>query len=468
MRFSILHDRAFFEALATPHKEFHPTCPYHSYLARMGECEIAYMPLLDTPFNRAKSDLKFLEAAAARLAPLASETVYGASIDCGHTGFLFRNGKELYWHLLRLAQAPELACRVAEAARVEIAETRMLAYQTTARIGWYRSLWARRVKLTAALFARVPEVATMRPIAARSDECPRAPPSATVPTVSWASAEAALVWAMSCPNCGSDVPKPLVLAISWETPGHPRRRTHLLRCPDCGCRFFDDQNPPDYAEPSLSEHGRVPFYLQQGAGLSLITAPLARIRKPAGSRYLEVGCGFGFGVHFAAEARSWRRAASIPRRLPRSEASCSGSTSLRAISMPERRRAAITSHHGVRNDRARALSGRFHRAPRLRAEAGRRPGPDHAGAAQIAPSTPPGALVPLLSPGLHLILQDETSLRPLLAGAGFSHVSVEHDSHSLRRLRQSRAARPRNRSRRRAHALSLLSCAAGAIRAAGE
>lgn len=74
-------------------------------------------------------------------------------------GLPLRNGKELYWHLLRLAQAPELACRVAEAARVEIAETRMLAYQTTARISWYRSLWAQRIELTAALLARVPEVA---------------------------------------------------------------------------------------------------------------------------------------------------------------------------------------------------------------------------------------------------------------------------------------------------------------------
>ena len=31
----------------------------------------------------------------------------------------------------------------------------MMAYQVSARIAWYRSLWARRVELTNALYARM-------------------------------------------------------------------------------------------------------------------------------------------------------------------------------------------------------------------------------------------------------------------------------------------------------------------------
>ena len=38
----------------------------------LGQSEIAFMPLSDTPFNRAKSDLKFVEAGACGVASLAS------------------------------------------------------------------------------------------------------------------------------------------------------------------------------------------------------------------------------------------------------------------------------------------------------------------------------------------------------------------------------------------------------------
>src|SRR5271166_4822328 len=104
----------------------------------------------------------------------------------------------------------------------------------------------------------------------------------TVPSVTWPDERDAVPVALICPNCGSPAPKPPVLTVSWITPDHPRRETHVLRCRDCTACFYDDQNPPDYTEPSLLERGRVPFYLQQGAGLSLITSPLARVRKPAG------------------------------------------------------------------------------------------------------------------------------------------------------------------------------------------
>jgi hypothetical protein len=39
----------------------------------------------------------------------------------------------------------------------------MLAYQVAPRIAWYRSLWARRAELTAALLARVPALAEAAP-----------------------------------------------------------------------------------------------------------------------------------------------------------------------------------------------------------------------------------------------------------------------------------------------------------------
>ena len=156
LRFRCCIDEAFFHALDTPHKKFDPMADYAAYLRMLGAAEIAFMPLADTAFNRAKSDLKFIEAAAARVSALASDVVYADSIRDGQTGLIFRDPTELRGGLLRLLAYPEATRTLAEAARLYVAEARMLAYQVSMRSAWYRSLWARRDELNAALRARVP------------------------------------------------------------------------------------------------------------------------------------------------------------------------------------------------------------------------------------------------------------------------------------------------------------------------
>ena len=113
------------------------------------------MPLGDTAFNRAKSDLKFIEAGACRVATLASTVVYGDSVEDGRTGLLFRDPTEFRAALLRLVAMPELARNLGDAARQYVQDHRMLAYQVAPRIGWYRSLWIRRAALEAARRARI-------------------------------------------------------------------------------------------------------------------------------------------------------------------------------------------------------------------------------------------------------------------------------------------------------------------------
>ena len=117
------------------------------------------MPLADTIFNRCKSDLKFLEASAARVVALASPTVYGKVIEDGRTGLVFRDADELRRKLMFVMERPDAAREMAEAARRYVAEQRMLAYQVAQRLAWYRSLWARRDALNRALLARMPELA---------------------------------------------------------------------------------------------------------------------------------------------------------------------------------------------------------------------------------------------------------------------------------------------------------------------
>jgi SAM-dependent methyltransferase len=155
LHFEVVHDQPFFDALTTPHKRFTPTCEHDSYLRLLGQSEICLMPLSDTPLNRAKSDLKFIEAAACRVATVASDVVYGETVRDGRTGLIFRNEDELRALLTRLAATPDAARDIGDAAREYVARERMLAYQTGPRIAWYRSLWERRAELNEALRARV-------------------------------------------------------------------------------------------------------------------------------------------------------------------------------------------------------------------------------------------------------------------------------------------------------------------------
>jgi SAM-dependent methyltransferase len=159
--FHIVNDRRLFNALETPNKIYTPLCAYETYQDLLARSEISFMPLADTPFNRCKSDLKFIEAASYRVTALASHVVYANTVQDGRTGMLFRDTNELQRHLARLVSDPQLGRSIGGAARSYVAGERMLAYQVARRTAWYRSLWARREELHRALLARVPELAQM-------------------------------------------------------------------------------------------------------------------------------------------------------------------------------------------------------------------------------------------------------------------------------------------------------------------
>jgi SAM-dependent methyltransferase len=239
--------------------------------------------------------------------------------------------------------------------------------------------------------------------------------AACAPTVTWPEPSARAEWSSQCPNCGSCTGKPVLLTVEWHSPGQHRRSARLLRCPTCTCYFFDQHTQPDYAEPALGTAGRVPFYLQQGAGIGLITRPLARIRKPSGSTYLEVGCGFGFGLDFGIQARSWQGKGIDPAPL--------SDLGKRLLGLNIELRY-LEPEDGARFDVDVVMSSETIEhvpSPRTFADTLRSAlKPDGIlvlttpNADKITPSTPPGALVPILSPGLHLVFQNARSLQSLL------------------------------------------------------
>lgn len=154
----VVHDREFFEGLRIAAKRFTERCPYPEYLGLLASCDIALLPLLDTPFNRCKSDLKFIECAAQGVAALAAPTVYGQSLADGKTGVLYRDPAEFMVGLQRLIQEPDLRATLTRNAHAMVRHGRMLADHYEARHAWYLDLVANADALRADHRDRAPEL----------------------------------------------------------------------------------------------------------------------------------------------------------------------------------------------------------------------------------------------------------------------------------------------------------------------
>ena len=240
---------------------------------------------------------------------------------------------------------------------------------------------------------------------------------------------------MPCPNCGSAEPKSLTLTVDIQLPDNPGRpvtRLRVLRCPACTASFYDKQVPPDYAELALNNRGRVPFYVQQGAGVSLITRPLAQLRHPPGTSYMEVGCGYGFGLDFALNTNGWTGLGIDPAPLSAlGRDALNLPIELRYLRDDDEARGTVDVVLGSEVIEHVTSPSAFVRTLRAMLKPGgvlvlTTPNGD-----DIDPQTPPGIIIPLLSPSLHLVIQNRLSLRTLLQQAGFAHVRVDIDSHSL-------------------------------------
>ena len=258
-------------------------------------------------------------------------------------------------------------------------------------------------------------------------------PGTTRPYVLWADRYDPPVGGLACPNCGGLAPKPPLLTVRYTSPERPLRFARVLRCPDCSCAFYEQQKLPEYADDAMLRHGRVPYYLQQGAGISLIAGLLARTGRPAGSRYLDVGCGFGFGLDFAARALGWRAqgidpspiaavgagmlgVAIEPRYLGDDEPGLAGACDVVLASE-------VVEHVASPIGFVRTLRNVLREGGILMLTT-----PD---VAELRPETTPGALAGLLAPGYHLIFQSRESLAALLRQAGFGHVTIDKDGYAL-------------------------------------
>ncbi|MFB2532451.1 methyltransferase domain-containing protein [Paracoccus sp. p4-l81] len=159
VEFVVVHDRAFHDALPTDRKTWHPLVRYDRYLSILGGCDIALMPLAGGPGEAAKSDLKFLEAAAQGVAAIVSPLVYGATVRDGETAIIARGMDDWAPALERLLRRPRRRRQLAERARAYVAGLdggagRMLCHDIAADEAWLRDLHTRQAELTAQALER--------------------------------------------------------------------------------------------------------------------------------------------------------------------------------------------------------------------------------------------------------------------------------------------------------------------------
>ena len=158
----VIHDRKFYEAINAGAKQFHPFSEYDRYRELLGWCDIALLPLEDTPFNRCKSDIKFLECAAEGVAVLAGDTAYHDAfldaIPLMCVSAIYRSADDFGSKLRRLIELPEARLSQSHATYAYVRDNRLLSQHYRKRYEWYQSLLSSKPTLDRQLLERVPEL----------------------------------------------------------------------------------------------------------------------------------------------------------------------------------------------------------------------------------------------------------------------------------------------------------------------
>lgn len=158
VRVQIIHDKQFFEALQTPHKDLEPFCPYERYKELLYSCDIALLPLNFNRFNSMKSDLKFIECAGHGVTVLATPTVYEGSILEGKTGLIYRSIEEFEVMLRQLIEDTGLRRQLAANAYQWVKDHRLLSQHYKQRRDWYLQMRHELPRLNEELRQRVPQL----------------------------------------------------------------------------------------------------------------------------------------------------------------------------------------------------------------------------------------------------------------------------------------------------------------------
>ncbi len=217
----------------------------------------------------------------------------------------------------------------------------------------------------------------------------------------------------------------------------------LLRCPACGVAFLADQTPPDY---EVAVDGMLDYYVEQGAGIDLIVAPLLRIPPGTVRRCLEIGGSVGFALDFGRWAFGWEVLGIDPSPL----AAAGGE----ALGLPVRRTyfsagldlgpapfdlaicSEVLEHLTEPHTLLAAIHDRLSPEGLLVLST-----PNLALIRPEAAAEDEEALARALSPGFHMMLYDRGALVRVLTEAGFAAVEVEESAETPSETLRAFAAR---------------------------
>ena len=130
--------RNLFEALPSERKRRTPVGSIDEYYAFVSQLDIGIAPNRDAGFNRARSDVKFLEYAGwGAVAVVQRLTPYLASVRHGENGFLFDSTDELIDLLTRLVGDGEERQRVRTEAHAYVQRERVQAAHAAERLAFY-------------------------------------------------------------------------------------------------------------------------------------------------------------------------------------------------------------------------------------------------------------------------------------------------------------------------------------------
>lgn len=231
-----------------------------------------------------------------------------------------------------------------------------------------------------------------------------------------------------CPLCGDAGAKPVVVAVA--RPGGARRRDSFVRCAGCAILFVPDFEPVDPQRLGWF----LDFYLEQGAGIDVMVAPLLRLDAAAVRRYLDIGCGYGFALDFARTVLGWDGRGVDPSEIARRGARDLGVPIVDAAFGPDLDLG--PGEHEVVF--ASEVLEHVTRPRELLAAARERLAPDGLlvlttpDARAVDRSISPATALRVLSPGHHAILFTPRALERELLEAGFTSVRVEPVDATLR------------------------------------
>lgn len=148
MEFVVVHDKEFHDALPEGvNKTFFPTLSIEKYTEALATCDIALLPLNDTPFNQCKSDIKLIECASAQVAVICSKTVY--DIKPEHRKFVLYATSATEWRNAISSLVKDSRLRQTNIAKAlsYVKTNRMHSQQAPLRLAYYQGLIQNKIKL---------------------------------------------------------------------------------------------------------------------------------------------------------------------------------------------------------------------------------------------------------------------------------------------------------------------------------